>query len=40
MATGDAVGVIKVWQLNDEITTESAAERDILNSLADTSGQD
>lgn len=40
IATGDALGVVKIWSLNDELTTESAAEREILNALADTSGQE
>ncbi|XP_067936380.1 cytoplasmic dynein 2 intermediate chain 2-like [Watersipora subatra] len=40
MASGDALGVIKVWRLNDELTVESAAERELLNKLADVSSHE
>lgn len=40
LATGDALGVIKVWKLSDELTAESAAERELLSELADTSTQE
>lgn len=40
LASGDALGVVKVWKLNDELTTESASERDLLNSMVDTSSQE
>ena len=40
MASGDAHGVVKVWKLNEELTTESASERDLLNSMVDTSSQE
>ena len=40
LASGDAHGVVKVWKLNEELTTESASERDLLNSMVDTSSQE
>ena len=40
MASGDAHGVVKVWKLNEELITESASERDLLNSMVDTSSQE
>ena len=37
LAVGDANGSVKVWKLNDDLVRESSSERDILDSIADTS---
>ena len=34
MATGDAGGLIKIWQLSDDLTTQAANETDILEEIA------
>ena len=36
IASGDASGVIKVWRLGSELTTQVAGETDKLASLADS----
>ncbi|XP_031555481.1 WD repeat-containing protein 34-like [Actinia tenebrosa] len=39
IATGDSEGVIKIWRLNDDLTTQRSQELDILNDLANTQAE-
>ncbi|EDO43231.1 predicted protein [Nematostella vectensis] len=38
VATGDSEGVIKIWRLSDELTTQGPRETEILTDIAETQG--